>query len=88
MKLGEGGEAFFVFETSEHIPPGLQTSPLVSPTTSPEYKPSETAPSTTLLEPEPLDLAGDGNLQRRSTDEGLTTPLMERPKSVDGTPIA
>jgi phosphatidate phosphatase LPIN len=31
MKLGEGGEAFFVFETSDTIPQSLQTSPLVSP---------------------------------------------------------
>ena len=31
MKLGEGGEAFFVFETAETIPQSLQTSPLASP---------------------------------------------------------
>ncbi|KAJ1327901.1 lipin, N-terminal conserved region [Microdochium nivale] len=31
MKLGEGGEAFFVFETTETIPQSLQTSPLASP---------------------------------------------------------
>ncbi|QIW97630.1 hypothetical protein AMS68_003148 [Peltaster fructicola] len=28
MKLGEGGEAFFVFETQESVPEALQTSPL------------------------------------------------------------
>lgn len=35
MKLGEGGEAFFVFETTDNIPQSLQTSPLVSPASSP-----------------------------------------------------
>jgi len=35
MKLGEGGEAFFVFETADTIPQSLQTSPLVSPVSSP-----------------------------------------------------
>ncbi|KAK5678525.1 lipin Ned1 [Elasticomyces elasticus] len=38
MKLGEGGEAFFVFETAGNVPEGLQTSPLVSPVQSPELK--------------------------------------------------
>ncbi|CAI4218642.1 unnamed protein product [Parascedosporium putredinis] len=31
MKLGEGGEAFFVFETTDTIPASLQTSPISSP---------------------------------------------------------
>ncbi|KAI7629288.1 hypothetical protein KC322_g23211, partial [Hortaea werneckii] len=31
MKLGEGGEAFFVFETDERVPEALRTSPVVSP---------------------------------------------------------
>ncbi|QDS70909.1 hypothetical protein FKW77_006371 [Venturia effusa] len=57
MKLGEGGEAFFVFETSENIPRALQTSPLSSPTTSPIPYPTETTPSLELPEPEPLDIA-------------------------------
>jgi phosphatidate phosphatase PAH1 len=34
MKLGDGGEAFFVFETSDAVPPALQTSPLLSPLSS------------------------------------------------------
>jgi phosphatidate phosphatase LPIN len=71
MKLGEGGEAFFVFETSDVIPPGLQTSPLVSPETSPLPRPTEDTPSISLPEPEPLDLASLGS-------------SIERPKSVDG----
>lgn len=31
MKLGEAGEAFFVFETEQEVPEEFQTSPLVSP---------------------------------------------------------
>lgn len=53
MKLGEGGEAFFVFETKDDVPESLQTSPLVSPTGSP--KPQAGEPSS-LQEPEFLDL--------------------------------
>lgn len=60
MKLGEGGEAFFVFETSSAIPEGLQTSPLVSPATSPQAAPIATPSESSLLQdPEPLDLASD-----------------------------
>lgn len=55
MKLGEGGEAFFVFETNEQIPASLQTSPLVSPAASPRSR-SEDNISSTLQEPEYLDL--------------------------------
>ncbi|TKA33130.1 hypothetical protein B0A50_00683 [Salinomyces thailandicus] len=39
MKLGEGGEAFFVFETDERVPEALRTSPVVSPAASPELRP-------------------------------------------------
>src|SRR5436190_23719369 len=35
MKLGEGGEAFFVFQTEGDIPEYMQTSPIVSPYQSP-----------------------------------------------------
>lgn len=31
MKVGETGEAFFVFETDEDVPADLQTSPLSGP---------------------------------------------------------
>lgn len=31
MKVGETGEAFFVFETDEDVPDDLQTSPISSP---------------------------------------------------------
>jgi phosphatidate phosphatase LPIN len=32
MKIGEAGEAFFVFETDEDVPPDLITSPILQPT--------------------------------------------------------
>lgn len=55
MKLGEGGEAFFVFETTDEIPPSLQTSPLVSPVASPRH-PSEVDLPASLQEPDFFDL--------------------------------
>ena len=71
MKLGEGGEAFFVFETTENIPFDLQTSPLVSPETSPQPLPTTetTAPSLNLPEPEPLDLATDTRRARSASPD-------------------
>lgn len=72
MKLGEGGEAFFVFETSENIPRALQTSPLTSPITSPTSYPTEITPSLELSEPEPLDIARETQRGRsESPSEGL-----------------
>src|SRR5271154_5264461 len=55
MKLGEGGEAFFVFETSDNIPEALQTSPLRSPASSPPL-PAEGSHVSNLGEPDFLDL--------------------------------
>ena len=55
MKLAEGGEAFFVFETSDNIPEAMQTSPLVSPASSPPLVPEGTDASN-LSEPDYLDL--------------------------------
>lgn len=72
MKLGEGGEAFFVFETTSPVPQGLQTSPVVSPASSPAARPSTGSPVPDL---EPLDLAID--IQKR--------PELSRPASVAGT---
>lgn len=69
MKLGEGGEAFFVFETTDEIPASLQTSPLVSPAASPKVPGEDLASS--LQEPEYLDLEkshGD------ALSEGAKTP--------------
>ncbi|KAB8260528.1 Lipin/Ned1/Smp2-domain-containing protein [Aspergillus pseudonomiae] len=93
MKLGEGGEAFFVFETSDEIPASLQTSPLVSPTGSPRTRSEENLPGS-LQEPDYLDLDrsssnGNGNepkslpilsrSMRASSDLGTMTPLSGSP---------
>ena len=56
MKLGEGGEAFFVFETYAQVPQQLQTSPLVSPLSSPPTRPSSSSSDTLAADLEPLDL--------------------------------
>lgn len=90
MKLGEGGEAFFVFETKESIPEALQTSPLVSPATSPGLEPSSaTIPA--LQEPEPFHLesgeqdfplGGERRGHSRSTTEGM--PIITKAQSERG----
>lgn len=69
MKLGEGGEAFFVFETTDEIPASLQTSPLVSPAGSPTVSTDDLAPS--LQEPEYLDL---DRVNGDAVSEGAKTP--------------
>lgn len=55
MKLGEGGEAFFVFETTDNIPKSMQTSPIVSPASSPPFEPQQPG----LQDPEAFDLDGE-----------------------------
>lgn len=81
MKLGEGGEAFFVFETRESVPEALQTSPLASPETSPQLEPSAAAiPS--FQEPDLFALEGLDGEQRssmarqhaKSASFNMTTP--------------
>ncbi|EPE08653.1 nuclear elongation and deformation protein 1 [Ophiostoma piceae UAMH 11346] len=62
MKLGEGGEAFFVFETAENIPQSMQTSPISSPASSPTLGPqTPSSTATTAMNPlqEPSLLALD-----------------------------
>ena len=56
MKLGEGGEAFFVFETLENVPEALQTSPLASPAASPRLDPVAHVTPPALQEPDPFEL--------------------------------
>lgn len=70
MKLGEGGEAFFVFETSDTIPQSLQTSPLVSPVSSPPLEPGlDRAASMPpgLQEPPLLELDAEPGKQRSTS---------------------
>jgi phosphatidate phosphatase LPIN len=83
MKLGEGGEAFFVFETSGIVPEGMQTSPLVSPAASPRSEPS--APDS-ASEPDYLDIADsdgtsktDGRPLRTQSDLGNGIPIVINP---------
>lgn len=89
MKLGEGGEAFFVFETSDEIPESLQTSPVISPATSPQsLVEQDIASLPTLQEPEFLDLNTDGVNDRRRETFGRARPLLteaSRAKSYFGT---
>lgn len=77
MKLGEGGEAFFVFQTTDDIPLSMQTSPVLSPTSSPESTSlSRRDTGSSLQEPEFLDLDKDdlhrptSSGSRTSTDKG------------------
>ncbi|KAI0534679.1 LNS2-domain-containing protein [Xylaria digitata] len=68
MKLGEGGEAFFIFETSDKIPQSLQTSPLVSPESSPTLAAAErSGASSNLQEPDLLQLDNESARRRGST---------------------
>lgn len=73
MKLGEGGEAFFVFETSDNIPEDMQTSPLVSPASSPPLQAAGSGDAQ-LGEPDFLELeATNGKLRSGSlTRPGLS----------------
>lgn len=72
MKLGDGGEAFFVFETSSDIPEALQTSPLISPANSPPIDASDRPPSPGLSEPTYLDISETG--KGRNTPESFPSP--------------
>ncbi|EHA54428.1 nuclear elongation and deformation protein 1 [Pyricularia oryzae 70-15] len=67
MKLGEGGEAFFVFETTDNIPKSMQTSPIVSPASSPPFEPQQPG----LQDPEAFDLDGES---RKSRSPGPVRP--------------
>ncbi|TFK64057.1 LNS2-domain-containing protein [Pluteus cervinus] len=55
MKIGEAGEAFFVFETDEDVPEDLITSPILEPT-RPDDQPQPGTPQLPSKEPEFLDL--------------------------------
>ncbi|GAO15477.1 hypothetical protein UVI_02052370 [Ustilaginoidea virens] len=82
MKLGEGGEAFFVFETTENVPESLQTSPLVSPASSPGLGPEQSLPG--LNDPDILDLdQGPGNMTKVRPASGDWSAAMIRPHSED-----
>ncbi|KHN96756.1 SMP2 protein [Metarhizium album ARSEF 1941] len=95
MKLGEGGEAFFVFETTENVPASLQTSPLVSPDSSPGLGPEE-APAG-LNDPDILELDQELSnsarpaavvLQTHSDANGMMTPLSASPNMSNPRPVS
>ncbi|KAH9817308.1 Lipin/Ned1/Smp2-domain-containing protein [Melampsora americana] len=74
MKIGETGEAFFVFETDvEDLPDDLQTSPLVSPCLESVESTSKRDPTSTNLEvvPDFNDL-GESELANDPTQEWAT----------------
>lgn len=79
MKLGDGGEAFFVFETAGDIPEALQTSPLSSPETSPQTVTADTEGSIALSEPTPFELengAGDGTPESLPNENAV--PIIQK----------
>lgn len=75
MKLGEGGEAFFVFETSGRIPEDMQTSPLVSPSGSPRSDTSTLVDAASLQEPDYLNIDDGGG-----STKGKEPPLAWDPR--------
>lgn len=88
MKLGEGGEAFFVFETTDEIPASLQTSPLVSPESSPVVPGEEFPPS--LPEPDYLDLekGNDALSEGSGSPEGIPILRQGRARTDLGTELS
>lgn len=98
MKLGEGGEAFFVFETTDNIPQSLQTSPLVSPASSPTSSPPLGAENSLsgLQEPELLELDPSDEKPRRpaptvlvpTEENGLITPVSYSPDESSSRPVS
>ncbi|KAL8656744.1 MAG: hypothetical protein Q9226_002578 [Calogaya cf. arnoldii] len=73
IKLGEGGEAFFVFETSEQVPESLQTSPVVSPAASPQGLAQDAKGVPSLQEPDFLDISTDGASDRSRKHGGSSS---------------
>lgn len=51
MKIGEAGEAFFVFETDDDVPADLITSPILHPTIPDDGQDGLSAPNFPLLNP-------------------------------------
>ncbi|OBA20391.1 LNS2-domain-containing protein [Metschnikowia bicuspidata var. bicuspidata NRRL YB-4993] len=93
MKLGDGGEAFFVFETdSTDLLLLLMTSPVVSATSSPETSPAAagSAAAGARGEPEALDLNRGPDRGPESPDRGPESPVSvaESPVSEAEPPVS
>ncbi|KAG8832137.1 hypothetical protein FRC17_001970 [Serendipita sp. 399] len=69
MKIGEAGEAFFVFETEEEVPADLMTSPILQATSPAED---------TIPEPDFLDLDA---ISSTSPKDAKVPPLTKLPPS-------
>jgi len=65
MKIGEAGEAFFVFETDEDVPIDLMTSPILEAT-----NPSSPKTATGDTQPEQQQLTGRFGAQKSGTTLG------------------
>ncbi|KAG5438913.1 hypothetical protein PCANB_002243 [Pneumocystis canis] len=64
MKLGDEGDAFFVFSTESDVPEELKTSPVISPSGSPQSSEEQN-----LQEPDDFDLGSQKDVTAiRSTD--------------------
>jgi phosphatidate phosphatase LPIN len=96
MKIGEAGEAFFVFETDAEVPEDLITSPILEPTRPSEqnaeiiagkFGSREPASDGAAQEPEYFDLdAGAPSAQEPSSrEEDVTTPTETRAGPGTGT---
>ncbi|WBW73215.1 lipin, phosphatidate phosphatase Ned1 [Schizosaccharomyces osmophilus] len=79
MKLGDGGEAFFVFATENAVPKELQTSPIASPMASPRQ-----GPLINIHEPQDLQLESPAQSNYpNSTDLFLGEPNQVFPATRD-----
>eukprot|EP00123_Amoebidium_parasiticum_P011718 comp20870_c3_seq1/m.27666 comp20870_c3_seq1/g.27666 ORF comp20870_c3_seq1/g.27666 comp20870_c3_seq1/m.27666 type:complete len:1100 (-) comp20870_c3_seq1:2-3301(-) len=67
LKLGDAGEAFFVTETSDYVPDGLATSPILAPL---EQEPVD-------VEPFSLDSDSGTTMSRKGTAEYTNTELLQ-----------
>lgn len=85
MKLGDGGEGFFVFETSNNdlLSQSVLTSPVISPSSSPDGSPS-LSPSPPVLDLNNNQLESVNDLDGFDlNDSGKTNSLLVDPYSYD-----
>jgi phosphatidate phosphatase LPIN len=75
MKIGEAGEAFFVFETDDEVPADLITSPLLQPT-----RPDEAGP-TDLVDNLEAQQGPDG-IEGSSLQNQISSPSSSKPLSL------
>ena len=61
MKIGEAGEAFFVFETDDDVPADLITSPILQPTIPDDAQDGLSAPNFPLLNPPLIQIQSAGH---------------------------